>query len=543
MPNKKYVFISYSSAEIDTATQVCQVLAENGIGSWMAPQSIPGGSDYTKSIPDAISNCSAVVLICSEISQDSYWVKSEIIEAINCKKTIIPYIIDDAPMKKEFNFLLSPAHRILAYQNKESSYFALVNSIKAIMKSEDEIEAHNESTAEQISAVKEGSKVDNAAPEKVKDAVKEIPEAAATQPAAETAPTAPDPVVPPAPQPPVQPAPQPPVQPTPQPPAPSSPKAPVQPAKKPAAPVQNVGKARILRSEIKALPTFIVWAIFTAGLVISIIFNVSASGSYEQFTASYTIVIVFFMLLLLPATLIMMRVVKKQNTVQSGYINKTRWLLAGLYITFSVVSFLLYIFYSTYTFYSCYSDGSGDLGIINCLLILFAAFLAMMINCTVKFKKGKSFLWFHNNEYPSADFSAVPLAIILIAHFLFFMIALGEIIEATNRTVTEYPVLSYMPYINALLLAASLVCLKIVKGHKSAPKKTTGTIRMIIAVMNCVYLIYAVMIARINDQILIFNGYVSIFFSPLIEIIPLLVITIGIIVLTIVFRRIKYVYE
>ncbi|MBQ3266027.1 MAG: toll/interleukin-1 receptor domain-containing protein [Ruminococcus sp.] len=133
MPNQPYVFISYSSKETSAAEQVRSVLLKNSIACWMAPASIEGGSDYTKAIPSAISNCGAVVLVCSRNAQSSYWVKSEIIDAISKGKPIVPFIIDKAEMNSEFNFMLSPAHRILAYENKSKAYEKLVNSLKSLL--------------------------------------------------------------------------------------------------------------------------------------------------------------------------------------------------------------------------------------------------------------------------------------------------------------------------------------------------------------------------------------------------------------------------
>lgn len=66
-----FVFISYSSKEIEIANQTKLVLENNGIPCWMAPQSIPAGSDYAAEIHSAITDCCAVVLFLSKTSQES----------------------------------------------------------------------------------------------------------------------------------------------------------------------------------------------------------------------------------------------------------------------------------------------------------------------------------------------------------------------------------------------------------------------------------------------------------------------------------------
>lgn len=129
MGRKPYVFISYSSEDVNEANGVKDALNQNGIECWIANKSIDGGSDYTSSIPEAIAQCSALVLVWSGNAQKSYWVKSEILEAINRNKVVIPFIIDDFKLNKEFNFMLSLQHRIYAYLNKEAAYKALVNSV------------------------------------------------------------------------------------------------------------------------------------------------------------------------------------------------------------------------------------------------------------------------------------------------------------------------------------------------------------------------------------------------------------------------------
>ena len=129
MSDTPYVFISYSSKETAAAEQLRDVLIKNGFTCWMAPASIEGGSDYTKAIPAAITNCGAVVLVCSKNSQNSYWVKSEIIDAISKGKPVIPFIIDRTEMNSEFNFMLSPSQRIIAYNDKAKAYQSLISAL------------------------------------------------------------------------------------------------------------------------------------------------------------------------------------------------------------------------------------------------------------------------------------------------------------------------------------------------------------------------------------------------------------------------------
>ena len=102
--DNKNVFISYKAEEIAEATWVRSVLETNGISCWMAPACIPGGSSYASEIPQAIRGCSVFVLILSQKAQDSKWVSREVDLAINEGKTILPFMLENCPLKDEFNF-------------------------------------------------------------------------------------------------------------------------------------------------------------------------------------------------------------------------------------------------------------------------------------------------------------------------------------------------------------------------------------------------------------------------------------------------------
>ena len=128
-----FVFISYSSKEIEIANQTKLVLENNGIPCWMAPQSIPAGSDYAAEIPSAITDCCAVVLLLSKASQESNWVPKEVGIAIGKGKMVIPFKIDDAIINDTFNFYLTNNQRIEAYNRMTDAYKELVKRLKSVI--------------------------------------------------------------------------------------------------------------------------------------------------------------------------------------------------------------------------------------------------------------------------------------------------------------------------------------------------------------------------------------------------------------------------
>ena len=99
----------------------------------MAPESIKGGLSYAIEIPKAIKECRVFVVILSEKAQNSKWVPREIVQAINYNKIIMPFAIENCPLKDEFNFYLTNIQRFEAYKNKSLAIEKMVSEIKAIL--------------------------------------------------------------------------------------------------------------------------------------------------------------------------------------------------------------------------------------------------------------------------------------------------------------------------------------------------------------------------------------------------------------------------
>ena len=129
----KYAFISYQTSDVDDAYWLKKVLIENGINCWMAPDSIPGGSSYADEIDDAINGCTVFVLVLSEKTQHSKWVKKELDRAINTAKLVLPFMIENIQLEKAFNFYLTDVQRYSAFESKVSAVEKMVKHIQAVM--------------------------------------------------------------------------------------------------------------------------------------------------------------------------------------------------------------------------------------------------------------------------------------------------------------------------------------------------------------------------------------------------------------------------
>lgn len=103
----KKIFISYSSTEYETARKFHDAFSAHGMSCWMAPESIPVGSNYAIEIPNAIQECQVFVLILSENSQKSIWVRKEIDLAVNLQKLIFPIRIGNYGLISPFDFYLT----------------------------------------------------------------------------------------------------------------------------------------------------------------------------------------------------------------------------------------------------------------------------------------------------------------------------------------------------------------------------------------------------------------------------------------------------
>lgn len=110
------VFISFSSKNNEIARKIKEQLQKRQFDCWFAPDNIMGGESYLSTIPKAISNSDAFILLLSKDSQTSFWVKNEVEQAINKQIPIFPIMIEDCEITEEFAFCLSHI-QIFRYDN------------------------------------------------------------------------------------------------------------------------------------------------------------------------------------------------------------------------------------------------------------------------------------------------------------------------------------------------------------------------------------------------------------------------------------------
>lgn len=144
------VFISYSSQNMEAAQAICHVLEQNEIRCWIAPRNIPPGSDYGDVIDEAIKACKTVVVLFSETAATSQYVKSEINIAFEEQKTIIPFRLDQTPLKGQNRLILNKTHWIDAYPDYKIKFNDLVIAVASSVGKNVQIEQETITISEKI---------------------------------------------------------------------------------------------------------------------------------------------------------------------------------------------------------------------------------------------------------------------------------------------------------------------------------------------------------------------------------------------------------
>jgi hypothetical protein len=132
------VFISYSHNDKQVADLMTANLESKKIKVWVAPRDVPAGQNYQEAIIDAIDASSMMVLIFSASSNSSPHVVREITRAVSQGVVLIPFRIQNVPLSKSMEYLISVPHWMEATEPPmDDNIDRLAARIKSIMKGED----------------------------------------------------------------------------------------------------------------------------------------------------------------------------------------------------------------------------------------------------------------------------------------------------------------------------------------------------------------------------------------------------------------------
>jgi formylglycine-generating enzyme required for sulfatase activity len=136
-PMPHQVFISYASADKATADAVCRSLEAADIACWIAPRDIEPGAHYASAIIDAINAAQVLVLVLSESARPSPHVLTELEEAFNRRKSILPFRLSADPLSKDLDYFLSLSQWLDAREGATPENLArLATAVRAALRGE-----------------------------------------------------------------------------------------------------------------------------------------------------------------------------------------------------------------------------------------------------------------------------------------------------------------------------------------------------------------------------------------------------------------------
>ncbi len=130
---KKYIFLSYSSRDIEKVKDIRQYLENNGIKCWTADRDIAGGKDYRGVVVNAITDCAAFVLIASTAANASDEVSSEVSTAFSLKKNIQVFRIENFEFSDNLIYNLRCKQWTDAFADWEEACAKLLSTLRNIL--------------------------------------------------------------------------------------------------------------------------------------------------------------------------------------------------------------------------------------------------------------------------------------------------------------------------------------------------------------------------------------------------------------------------
>jgi TolB-like protein/tetratricopeptide (TPR) repeat protein len=125
-------FISYASEDRDAAFEVCDRLESAGLNCWIAPRDVRAGQDYGAEIIRGIERSSALVLVLSQHSNGSKFVKAEVERAYSKDKAVFPVRIEEVMPASHLELFVSSSHWVDAFQgNLDDHFTVLIKEISA----------------------------------------------------------------------------------------------------------------------------------------------------------------------------------------------------------------------------------------------------------------------------------------------------------------------------------------------------------------------------------------------------------------------------
>jgi hypothetical protein len=128
-----HVFISHGSENSDDADELCAFIESNGVKAWIAPRDVRPGIDYSEALQSAIENCSAFVVLVTDMANKSPYVRAETEMAFSSHKPIFPVRLTDINPGPGLAFFLKIRHWTDAYgKGREASLKRLALELQTL---------------------------------------------------------------------------------------------------------------------------------------------------------------------------------------------------------------------------------------------------------------------------------------------------------------------------------------------------------------------------------------------------------------------------
>jgi hypothetical protein len=127
-------FVSYASADRDAAFRIVEFLESQGVSCWVAPRDVSPGMEYGEAIIRGIEDSRVLVLILSEESNSSQFVRKEVERAVSKVKPVLPVRIREVAPSGSLEFFIASAQWIDAFKTPmESQLTPLVQAIRGLV--------------------------------------------------------------------------------------------------------------------------------------------------------------------------------------------------------------------------------------------------------------------------------------------------------------------------------------------------------------------------------------------------------------------------
>lgn len=124
------IFISHKNdPDHEYAYKIAQLLKDNEITCWIAPESIPKGLDHTVEITNAINACEIFLLVLTKNTDKSVYTRLELSFAIDHHKKIVPVQIGEFQLSDVYKYLLND-RQIMPFDFSEAKCKELVDECK-----------------------------------------------------------------------------------------------------------------------------------------------------------------------------------------------------------------------------------------------------------------------------------------------------------------------------------------------------------------------------------------------------------------------------